>query len=156
MNSVQLIGRVARDPESRQTNSGMNVAEFTIAVDKRKGKRDEEQEPNWFRVSCFGQTADYVLEYLGKGRLVAVTGRLDHRKYQDKDGNNREAISVVADNVHGLDRAREDDGRGTSQKAKQEAVFNNLCGNAAFCREAAMYLHGVSREALGEAPNATP
>lgn len=110
MNSVNLIGRVARDPGARQTNSGMNVAEFSIAVDKRKGKRGEEQEPNWFRVSCFDRQADYVLEYIGRGRLVAISGRLDCRKYQDKDGNNREAISIIADNVQGLDRPREDDG----------------------------------------------
>ena len=103
-----LIGRLARDPESRQTNTGVKVVDFTIAVDKPR-KRGEEQEPGWFRVSCFGQTADYVESYLGRGRLVAVDGRLDHRKYQDRDGNNREAISIIADNVQGLDRPREDD-----------------------------------------------
>lgn len=108
MNRVCLIGRMARDPELRQTTSGTAVVEFTLAVDKRKGKRDEEQEPNWFRISAFGKTAEYVTQYLGKGRLVAVDGRLEHRKYQDKDGNNREAISIIADNVQGLDRPRED------------------------------------------------
>ena len=124
INVVTLIGRVAKDPESRQTNSGMNVAEFTIAVDKRKGKRDDDQEPNWFRVSCFGQTADFVLEYLGKGRLIALTGRLDHRKYQDRDGNNRETISIIADNVQGLDRPREDEGpkgKGTARTTRAKA-----------------------------------
>jgi len=113
-NVVVLVGRIARDPESRTLPNGTTVAEFTIAVDKRKTKMSETPEPNWFRVSCFGQTADYVLDFIGKGRLVAITGRLDHRKYQDKDGNNREAISIVADNVQGLDRPREDEGRGNS------------------------------------------
>jgi single-strand DNA-binding protein len=87
----------------------MDVVDFTLAVDKRQGKREEEQEPNWFRISAFGKTAEYVTTYLGKGRLVAVDGRLEHRKYQDRDGNPREAISIVADNVQGLDRPREDD-----------------------------------------------
>ena len=109
INRVVVIGRIARDPESRQTNTGMEVVDFTLAVDKRQGKREEEQEPNWFRISAFGKTAEYVTTYLGKGRLVAVDGRLEHRKYQDRDGNNREAISIVADNVQGLDRPREDD-----------------------------------------------
>ena len=121
LNRVCLIGRLARDPELRQTTSGMQVVDFTLAVDKRRGKKDEEQEPNWFRISAFGQTADYVNQYLSKGRLVAVDGRLEHRKYQDRDGNNREAICIVADNVQGLDRPREDDGQGTAQRAKQPA-----------------------------------
>lgn len=113
-NVVVLVGRVARDPERREMPNGTTVAEFSIAVDKRKTKMSENPEPNWFRVSCFGQTADFVLEYLGRGRLVAITGRLEHRKYQDKDGNNRETISIIADNVQGLDRPREDEGRGNS------------------------------------------
>lgn len=114
INVVTLIGRVARDPERREMPNGTNVAEFSIAVDKRKTKMSENPEPNWFRVSCFGQQADYVLDFIAKGRLVAITGRLEHRKYQDKDGNNRETISIIADNVQGLDRPREDEGRGNS------------------------------------------
>lgn len=108
MNNVSLIGRLARDPEAKEISSGQ-IAEFTIAVDRRKGRGGEEQEPHWFRVTAFGQTADYVLQYVGKGQRVAISGRLEHRKYQDRDGNNREAISIVADNVQGLDRPREDD-----------------------------------------------
>jgi len=121
LNRVVLIGRLTRDPELRQTNTGMGVVEFTLAVDKRQGKREEEQEPNWFRISAFGKTAEYVTTYLGKGRLVAVDGRLEHRKYQDRDGNNREAISIVADNVQGLDRPREDDVKPTQgRRAKAD------------------------------------
>ena len=108
MNAVHVIGRLARDPEAKEISSG-KIAEFTIAVDRRKGRGGEEQEPHWFRVTAFGQTADYVLQYVGKGQRVAISGRLEHRKYQDRDGNNREAISIVADNVQGLDRPREDD-----------------------------------------------
>lgn len=120
-NVVVLVGRVARDPERREMPNGTIVAEFSIAVDKRKTKMSENPEPNWFRVSCFDRQADYVLEYIGKGRLVAITGRLDHRKYQDKDGNNRETISIIADNVQGLDRPREDEGRGNSSKTSNSS-----------------------------------
>lgn len=108
MNQVNIIGRLARNPEAKEITNGQ-IAEFTIAVDRRRGRGGEEQEPHWFRVTAFGQTADYVLQYVGKGQRVAITGRLEHRKYQDRDGNNREAISIVADNVQGLDRPREDD-----------------------------------------------
>jgi single-strand DNA-binding protein len=120
VNNVSLIGRLARDPESKEIANG-KIAEFTIAVDRRKGRGGEEQEPHWFRVTAFGQTADYVLQYVGKGQRVAISGRLEHRKYQDRDGNNREAISIVADNVQGLDRPREDDVKPTQgRRAKAD------------------------------------
>lgn len=116
INRVVLIGRLARESEARQTNQGETVVDFTLAVDKRP-RRGEDQEPNWFRISAFGKTAEYVVNYLGKGRLVAVDGRLEHRKYQDKDGNNRETISIIADNVQGLDRPREDEGQGKGNRS---------------------------------------
>jgi single-strand DNA-binding protein len=116
INRVVLIGRLARESEARQTNQGETVVDFTLAVDKRP-RRGEDQEPNWFRISAFGKTAEYVVNYLGKGRLVAVDGRLEHRKYQDKDGNNREVISIIADNVQGLDRPREDEGQGKGNRS---------------------------------------
>jgi single-strand DNA-binding protein len=121
MNAVHVIGRLARDPEAKEITNGQ-IAEFTIAVDRRKGRGGEEQEPHWFRVTAFGQTADYVLQYVGKGQRVAISGRLEHRKYQDRDGNNREAISIIADNVQGLDRPREDDVKPTQgRRAKADA-----------------------------------
>jgi single-strand DNA-binding protein len=121
MNQVNIIGRLARDPEAKEITNGQ-IAEFTIAVDRRKGRGGQEQEPHWFRVTAFGQTADYVLQYVGKGQRVAISGRLEHRKYQDRDGNNREAISIIADNVQGLDRPREDDVKPTQgRRAKADA-----------------------------------
>jgi single-strand DNA-binding protein len=110
INRVVLVGRMVRDPEMRTTTTGKNVVEFSIAVDKKF--KTQEQSADFFRVKAWGQAADYVNNYLTKGRLVAVDGRLDTRKYQDKDGNNREIIEVVADSVQGLDRPRDDAGGG--------------------------------------------
>lgn len=108
VNRVVLIGRLTRDPESRSTSTGMSVAEFSIAVDKKK-RNDGEKEANFFKVKAFGRSADFVTQYLTKGRLVAIDGRLDYRKWQDKEGNNRETIEIIADDVQGLDRPREDE-----------------------------------------------
>ncbi len=111
LNRVTLIGRMVRDPELRTTNTGKNVVEFSIAVDKRIKPTDPNQPTaDFFRVTAWNQTADYVSNYGGKGRLTAVDGRLQSRKYVDKDGNNREAIEVVADNVNLLDRPRDAEG----------------------------------------------
>jgi single-strand DNA-binding protein len=110
VNRVVLIGRLTRDPELRTTNSGKNVVDFSIAVQKRMKPADGSPDADFFRVKAWGQTADYVNSYLQKGRLVAVDGRLETRKWTDQNGTNRESVEVVADNVNGLDRPRDDAG----------------------------------------------
>lgn len=108
LNRISLIGRLVRDPEARTTNTGKNVVEFSIAVNKRTKPRDGEPDADFFRVKAWNQTADYVSNYLTKGRLVVVDGRMESRKYVDSNGANREIWEVVADNVSGLDRPRDD------------------------------------------------
>ena len=117
LNRVVLIGRLTREPELRTTTGGKSVCDFSIAVNKRIKPTDGSPDADFFRVSCWGQTAEFVANYLGKGRLVAVEGRLQSRKYTDKDGNNREIVEVVADNVQGLDRKDEKVGGGSAAAA---------------------------------------
>jgi len=112
VNRVVLIGRLTRDPEVRTTQTGKNVASFFIAVTKRFKPQDGQPDADFFRVSAWGQTAEYVGNYISKGRLVAVDGRLESRKFTDKDGNNREVVEIVADNVNALDRPRDDSSSG--------------------------------------------
>lgn len=107
LNRITLCGRLTRDPELRTTSTGKDVVEFSIAVNKRIKPADG-ADADFFRVKAWGQTASYVGEYIGRGRLVSVDGRLESRKYTDKDGNNREIVEIVADNVNALDRPRED------------------------------------------------
>jgi single-strand DNA-binding protein len=107
LNRITLVGRLTRDPELRTTSTGKDVVEFSIAVNKRI-KPAEGADADFFRVKAWGQTASYVADYIGRGRLVAVDGRLESRKYTDKEGNNREIVEIVADNVNALDRPKED------------------------------------------------
>jgi single-strand DNA-binding protein len=113
LNRITLVGRLTRDPENRTTTTGKNFATFSIAVTKRiKPSDPNERDADFFNVKVWGQTADYVGSYLTKGRLVSVDGRMESRRYTDKEGNNREIWEVVADNVTGLDRPRDDAGSG--------------------------------------------
>lgn len=113
VNRVILIGRMVRDPELRTTTTGKNVVEFSIAVQKRlKPQNPNDPDADFFRVKAWNQTADYVSNYGSKGRLVAVDGRLESRKFTDSQGNNREIIEVIADQVNLLDRPRDDAGGG--------------------------------------------
>jgi len=120
VNRVVLIGRLTRDPEQRTTTTGKSVCDFSIAVTKRFKPTDGSPDADFFRVSAWGGTADYVGNYLTKGRLVAVEGRLQSRKYTASDGSNREVVEIVADNVQALDRPREDSAGATAAKSESE------------------------------------
>ena len=111
LNRVILIGRLTRDPELRTTNTGKSVVSFSIAVQKRtKPQNPGDPDADFFRVTAWGQTAEFVSNYVTKGRLVAVDGRLETRKFVDNQGANREVVEVIADNVNALDRPRDDAG----------------------------------------------
>jgi single-strand DNA-binding protein len=111
-----IIGRLVRDPENRTTATGKTVASFTVAVDSPFKDANGEKKTSFLKVTAWGQTAEYVGNYLSKGRLVAVDGRIESRKFTDKDGNNREMVEVVADNVQGLDRPKDDGGQGVQAR----------------------------------------
>jgi single-strand DNA-binding protein len=116
INRVVLVGRLTRDPELRNTTTGKQVVNFGLAVDDPFNK----EHTNFFNVSAWGSSADFVAKYLTKGRLVAVDGRLNQRKYTTQDGQERNVVEVVADRVQGLDRPKDDSGGGGG--AQQEPV----------------------------------
>jgi single-strand DNA-binding protein len=116
INRVVLVGRLTRDPELRNTTTGKQVVNFGLAVDDPFNK----EHTDFFNVSAWGSSADFVAKYLTKGRLVAVDGRLNQRKYTTQDGQERNVVEVVADRVQGLDRPKDDSGGGGS--AQQEPV----------------------------------
>jgi len=107
LNRVILIGRLTRDPELRYTASGSAVANFTLAVDRPFTNQQGEREADFIRIIAWRKLAETVANYLGKGRLVAVEGRLQVRSYEDKEGQRRQITEVVAETVRFLDKAKE-------------------------------------------------
>ncbi|OPY58696.1 MAG: Single-stranded DNA-binding protein ssb [Pelotomaculum sp. PtaU1.Bin035] len=106
LNKVILIGRLTKDPELRYTPNGIAVARFTLAVDRRQSK-DREKEADFIDIVVWQKQAETCASYLGKGRLVAVDGRLQIRSYDDSQGIRRKAAEVIAESVRFLDRAKE-------------------------------------------------
>lgn len=100
MNQVILIGRLCADPDLRVTNNGTAVANFTLAVDRRFSK---EKQADFINIVVWKAQAENCAKYIAKGSQVAVEGRLQVRKYQDKEGNNRTATEVIANSVQFLD-----------------------------------------------------
>lgn len=100
MNKVILMGRLVADPELKTTPSGVSVTSFRIAVDRNYVKQGEERQADFIDIVCWRQRAEFVCKYFVKGQLIALEGSIQTRQYQDKNGNNRTAVEVVADNVY--------------------------------------------------------
>ena len=107
MNSVNLIGRIVWDVDLKYSPSGIAFCKLRVAVDRRFKNEAGEKQSDFIDVVCFKQSAEFAANYLGKGRLVAVEGRLQSRSWVQDDGQKRYAVEVVADNVQGLDRAKQ-------------------------------------------------
>ena len=113
LNRIILMGRLARDPELRHTQTGTPVASFRLAVDRDfKDKATGEKATDWIDVVAWRQTAEFVSRYFTKGRMAVVEGRLQIRDWTDRDGNKRTSAEVVADNVYFGDSKRDAEGGG--------------------------------------------
>ena len=122
LNHIVLMGRLTRDPELRRTGSGIAVASFSLAVDRDFGSsaNNGEKETDFIDIVAWRNTAEFVSKYFTKGRMAVVSGRLQIRNWQDKDGNKRRTAEVVADNVY----------FGDSKRDNAEGSFNQTQGYA--------------------------
>jgi single-strand DNA-binding protein len=104
INRVIITGNLTRDPELRSTGSGMSVCSLRIASNTRRKDQSGEwvDKPNYFDITIWGRQGENAAQYLAKGRPVAIDGRLEWREFQDKDGNKRQAVEIVADNIQFL------------------------------------------------------
>lgn len=100
LNRITITGRLTHDPELRTTQSGISVTSFSIANQRNYKNGAGERETDFFNVTAWRSTAEFITQYFSKGSLITVDGRLESRKYTDKDGNNRVAIEIIADNVY--------------------------------------------------------
>jgi single-strand DNA-binding protein len=115
INRVVLTGNLTRDPELRSLPSGMSVCQLRIASNTRRKDNSSGEwvdKPNYFDVTIWGKQGENAAQYLSKGRPVALDGRLEWREWQDKEGNNRQSVEIVADNVQFLGGREEGQGGG--------------------------------------------
>ena len=97
LNSVILMGRLVADPELRQTPNGVSVCAFRIAVDRAYSGK--EKQADFIDIVAWRQSAEFVSKYFAKGKMIIVEGSIQARSYEDRNGNKRTAVEVVADNV---------------------------------------------------------
>ena len=119
MNKCTIIGRLTKDPEQRSTQTGMTVANFTVAVDRRR-KNSQEKEADFFRVTAWDKLGENCIRYLAKGRKVAVVGPVSVGVYTTQDGKTRANLEIVAQEVEFLSSKNEE------QKTDADSGFQQV------------------------------
>ena len=99
LNKAILMGRLTRDPELKYTQNNLPVVQFTVAVERNRAAQGQEKQTDFIDVVAWRKTAEFVSRWFTKGMMIIVTGSIQSRSWQDKNGNNRTSVEVVADDV---------------------------------------------------------
>lgn len=118
-----LIGRLVADPELKQTQNGISVTSFCMAVD-RPYQKDKERQTDFINLVAWRGTAEFINKFFSKGSMIGVDGRIQTRNYQDKDGNKRTAFEVLADNAFFVESAKQN-GTSNAQQPSTPVPANN-------------------------------
>ena len=120
LNTAIIMGRLTVDPELKQSKSEVSVTSFTVAVERSYTKQGEERQTDFIDVVAWRQTAEFVTRYFRKGSMIAVQGSIQTRNYEDKNGNKRKAVEIVADNVSFCGKAEQNGTKAERNNAKAE------------------------------------
>jgi single-strand DNA-binding protein len=127
MNKVILVGHLGQDPELKSTSTNIHVVNISVATNesfKRKDETEYTDKTEWHRCVAFGKTADYITNYITKGRLVYIDGRLQTRKWTDKDNNTRYSTEVMIETIMMLGK-----GDGSQQNVSNQSTSNQNTGS---------------------------
>ena len=108
LNHIVVMGRLTRDPELRKTPAGISVTSFSVAVDRDFAQQDGQKETDFIDVVAWRNTAEFAAKYFTKGRMVVVSGRLQIRNWEDKEGNKRRTAEILAENIYFGDSKKDD------------------------------------------------
>lgn len=128
MNKVILCGRLTKDPDVRNANTGTKVARFTLAVDRRRGKDADPNQPSADFISCiaFGKRADIFENYCHKGTKVIVEGNIQTGKYTNKDGQTVYTTDIIVDNMEFAESAKSSSDSGSASNSAPDDSFMNI------------------------------
>ena len=125
LNVVAIMGRLVADPELRTTPQGTNVCSFRIACDRNFARQGEQRQADFIDIVAWRQQAEFVCKYFQKGSLIAIEGSLQTRQYQDKNGNNRTAVEVVANNINFAGSKNSNAGGGANYQNNSAPAYQN-------------------------------
>lgn len=124
LNHITAMGRLTKDPELRYTQNQVSVASFTIACDRDYSGQGQEKQTDFIDCVAWRSTSEFVKKYFSKGRMIIVSGRLQSRKWTDKDNNKRTSWEIVADNCYFGDSKKDGDSSGSTYNEQQ--AYNNM------------------------------
>ncbi len=124
LNKIVLMGRLTRDPELRHTTSGRPVCSFSIACNRDFVPQGGQAQTDFFDIVAWGPRGEFASKYFTKGQLVAVTGRLETRAWEDKNGNKRISYEINAEELHFAESKRSADEYKSNEKAPKPASFD--------------------------------
>ncbi len=131
-NRAILMGRITHDLELRTTPNGISVCHFQIAVDRRFQAKGEERKSDFFRITAWRQTAEFVTRYFRKGSMILVEGELQTSTYTDKNGNNVNAVEIVADQISFTGEKANNPQNGTGSYGNAGGYQQNGYGNGGY------------------------
>ena len=111
INNVVLVGRIANDPEMKYSTTGTAITTFRLAVDRGRKDQNGNDQVDWLSIVCFQKTAELVAQYLDKGSVVGIEGRIQSRQWEAPDGQKRSAVEIVANHVSFMESKSEADRR---------------------------------------------
>lgn len=123
LNHVVIMGRLTKDPELRRTDSGIAVTSFTVAVDRDIANKDGERETDFFDCVAWRGTGEFVAKHFRKGQMIVVDGRLQVRRWKDKDDSKRRTTEIVADNIYFGDSKKDSP---SNEQPKEDYSANNF------------------------------
>ncbi|MBO4929131.1 MAG: single-stranded DNA-binding protein [Clostridia bacterium] len=126
LNKAILMGRLVADPELRRTPNNNSVTSFTLAVNRSFTRQGEQPQTDFIDIVAWGKTAEFVSRYFVKGQQVAVAGRIQTRMWEDKQGNKRKSVEVVAEEVHFAEPKR--DNSQPRNEMPQQGGFDPMAG----------------------------
>ncbi len=129
LNKAILMGRLVADPELRRTSTDKSVVTFTLAVNRNFARQGEQAQTDFIDIVAWGKTAEFVSRYFVKGQLVAVAGQIQTRTWEDKQGNKRKSVEVVAEEVHFAEPKRDNQPRNDAPRGGFDPMAG-LGGNA--------------------------
>lgn len=124
LNHITAMGRLTKDPELRYTQNQVSVASFTIACDRDYSGQGQEKQTDFIDCVAWRSTGEFVKKYFSKGRMIIVSGRLQSRKWTDKDNNKRTSWEIVTDNCYFGDSKKDGDSSGSTYNEQQ--AYDNI------------------------------
>ena len=120
LNTVVLLGRITQDIELKSTTGGTSVIQFTVAVDRNFSKKGEEKQTDFISCVAWKQTAEFISKHFGKGRMIAVTGRLQSRTFDDKNGSKHYVTEVIVEQASFTGEPKQTE---QTEQTEQEEAF---------------------------------